>query len=64
MEEEIRERIILPAGEIEQLFSNEDIVVIEEMPRVGFNFNKLLAVACMLSSALVSVAVMAWWFLA
>ena len=60
MEQEVRERVTLPAAEIDELFSSDDAAAVEKAPRVGFNFNKLIAVVCMFASASVAVSIVMW----
>jgi hypothetical protein len=60
MEEVITRRTAAPVTAIEEIFSNEEIVPLEEKVPAGFNFSKLQAALCILASALVSIAVIAW----
>lgn len=64
MEQDVEEKIIVSADEIDNLCAEDRTLIDRRRGRAGFNYNKLYAVLCMLASALLSVSFIAWLILA
>ncbi|MDQ9169888.1 hypothetical protein Q8A64_05625 [Oxalobacteraceae bacterium R-40] len=61
MEQAVQKHVAAPVTEIEEIFTQEEVLPLEDNRRsTGFNVNKLQAVLCILASSLISIGVIAW----
>lgn len=60
MEQAVQKDTAAPVTPIEEIFTQENILPLQERRSPRFNVNKLQAALCILASSLISIGVIAW----